>query len=60
MGRGDRKTRKGKIAIRSYGNPRPHTATKAATGAVAKKAAPKPIAKKAAPVVKKAAAKKSG
>ncbi|MFZ1391088.1 MAG: 30S ribosomal protein THX, partial [Dokdonella sp.] len=24
MGRGDRKTRKGKIAIRSYGNVRPH------------------------------------
>jgi ribosomal small subunit protein bTHX len=59
MGRGDRKTRKGKIAIRSYGNPRPHTAKKATTGTVAKKAAPKPVAKKAAPVAKKAAAKKS-
>lgn len=60
MGRGDRKTRKGKISIRSYGNARPHTAKKAAAkgGATAKKAAPKPIAKKAAPVAKKAAPKK--
>ncbi len=59
MGRGDRKTRKGKISIRSYGNARPHTARKAAGGAVAKKAAPKTVAKKAAPVAKKAAAKKT-
>ena len=58
MGRGDRKTRKGKIAIRSYGNPRPHTAKKAPGSAVVKKVAPKPVAKKAAPVAKKAAAKK--
>jgi 30S ribosomal protein S31 len=59
MGRGDRKTRKGKISIRSYGNARPHTAKKAAKGgAVAKKTAAKPVAKKAAPVAKKAAAKK--
>ena len=61
MGRGDRKTRKGKIAKRSYGKVRPHK-LKAAGGAAAavKKAAPaKPaIAKKAAPV-KKAAPKKS-
>jgi len=32
MGRGDRKTRKGKIAIRSYGNVRPH-ASKTSKGA---------------------------
>jgi ribosomal small subunit protein bTHX len=32
MGRGDRKTRKGKIAIRSSGNARPHAPKKAATG----------------------------
>jgi 30S ribosomal protein S31 len=59
MGRGDRKTRKGKTSIRSYGNARPHKAAK--KGAVAKKAAtPKPAVKKAAaaPAVKKAAAKK--
>ena len=59
MGRGDRKTKKGKISIRSYGNARPH-AEKAAAGvkpAVAKPAA-KPAVKKAAPA-KKAAAKKS-
>jgi len=60
MGRGDRKTRKGKISIRSYGNARPHTAKKTAGGTVAKKAAPKTVAKKAAPVAKKAAPKKSG
>jgi 30S ribosomal protein S31 len=59
MGRGDRKTRKGKISIRSYGNARPHTVKKAATGVVAKKAAPKPAVKKAAPAVKKAAAKRA-
>lgn len=61
MGRGDRKTRKGKISIRSYGNTRPHagkSATGAATPAVAKSAAPaKAAVKKAAP--RKAAAKKS-
>jgi len=38
MGRGDRKTRKGKISIRSYGNARPHKAA-AKTGAVKKAAA---------------------
>jgi 30S ribosomal protein S31 len=63
MGKGDRKTRKGKIAIRSYGNTRPHAAVQGtgAKGAVAKpaaKTAAKPAAKKAAPV-KKAAAKKT-
>jgi 30S ribosomal protein S31 len=63
MGRGDRKTRKGKTSIRSYGNARPHKVKKTtgATGAVAKKAAaPKPAVKKAAAApAKKAAAKKS-
>lgn len=63
MGKGDRKTRKGKIAIRSYGNTRPHAAVKAAGAkdAVAKpaaKAAVKPAVKKAAPA-KKVAAKKT-
>ena len=62
MGRGDRKTRKGKISIRSYGNSRPHTAKKAAAkgSTVAKKTAAKPVAKKAAPIAKKAAPKKAG
>jgi ribosomal small subunit protein bTHX len=60
MGRGDRKTRKGKISIRSYGNARPHKAV-AKAGAVKKAAAPKAAAaKKAAPVVKKVAPKKAG
>jgi len=57
MGRGDRKTRKGKTAIRSYGNARPHKVAKKGA-AVKKAAAPKVAAKKAAPPVKKAAAKK--
>jgi 30S ribosomal protein S31 len=59
MGRGDRKTKKGKTAIRSYGNVRPHTVA-AKKGAVVKKAAvAKPAVKKAAPAaVKKAPAKK--
>lgn len=50
MGKGDRRTRKGKIAIRSYGNKRPHTVRKAgpakaatpAKTAVKKAAAPAP------------------
>lgn len=59
MGRGDRKTKKGKISIRSYGNARPHTAVTKATGAVKKTAtAAKPAVKKAAPA-KKAAPKKA-
>ena len=55
MGRGDRKTKKGKIAIRSYGKARPHVAKKAAG---TKTVAAKPAAKKAAPAKKAAAAKK--
>lgn len=64
MGRGDRKTKKGKTAIRSYGNARSHTVKKATVGApVAKKTtvakpAAKPAVKKAAPA-KKAPAKKA-
>jgi ribosomal small subunit protein bTHX len=60
MGRGDRKTRKGKIAIRSYGNVRPHKVTAAvgAKTAVAKPAA-KTAVKKAAAPAKKAAVKKT-
>jgi 30S ribosomal protein S31 len=58
MGRGDRKTRKGKIAIRSYGNVRPHAA-KSASAAAAPKPAAKVAAKKTAAPVRKTAAKKS-
>lgn len=56
MGKGDKKTAKGKRSIASYGNSRPHTEVKKAP-VVAKKtvAAPKaPVAKKAAPAKKKA------
>lgn len=61
MGRGDRKTRKGKIAIRSYGNVRPHKAIAKKSGvAVKKTTAHKPAVKKAAAAAKKATAKKSG
>ena len=47
MGRGDRKTRKGKIAIRSYGNVRPHADSTAVTAKPksATKSAAKPAAK---------------
>ncbi|HEY6985882.1 MAG TPA: 30S ribosomal protein THX [Rhodanobacteraceae bacterium] len=60
MGRGDRKTRKGKIAIRSYGTVRPHAAKKSKTAkpVAAAKSPVKTAPKKAAPA-KKAAAKKS-
>ncbi len=57
MGKGDRKTRKGKISIRSYGNSRPHTEKKEAVGkpaASAAKSAAKPVAAKKAPAKKKA------
>lgn len=57
MGKGDRKTSKGKIAIRSYGNKRPHSSRKTT---VAKKSTA-PI--KAAPAKKAASApakKKTG
>ncbi len=57
MGKGDRKTRKGKISIRSYGNVRPHSEKKATTEkSAAKPAAAKPATKPAA--AKKAPAKK--
>jgi ribosomal small subunit protein bTHX len=51
MGKGDRKTRKGKIAIRSYGNKRPHSPKKSAGGKAA--VVTKPAAKKAAPAASK-------
>ena len=61
MGKGDRKTRKGKISMRSYGNVRPHKVKVKAGAAVAKKTAThKPVVKKVAPAVKKAAPKKAG
>jgi ribosomal small subunit protein bTHX len=59
MGKGDRKTKKGKIFVKSYGNVRPHSeAAKSAAPAAKKAATPaaKPAAKKAAPAKKKAAA----
>ena len=52
MGKGDRKTAKGKRNISAYGNARPH---KVAAGS----AAPKVAATPKAPVVKKAPAKKA-
>jgi 30S ribosomal protein S31 len=60
MGKGDRKTAKGKRNVSTYGNARSHTATKKATGAAAS-----PVAKKAtktvakAPATKKVAVKKA-
>lgn len=43
MGAGDKRTRRGKISVSSYGNSRPHKAKKAA--APSTKAAAKPKAK---------------
>jgi len=60
MGKGDRKTAKGKRYNASYGNARSHTVSKAAVGVaapVAKKTVAKAPAKKA--VAKKAVAKAS-
>lgn len=62
MGRGDKKTRKGKIYAKSHGNTRPHSpkakaAVKGTTTAKVAKPAVKAPVKKA--VVKKAAPKKT-
>jgi len=57
MGKGDRKTAKGKRYNSSYGNARPHQALDKAVNTVAKPAAPVKAAAKAA--VKKAPAKKA-
>ncbi|MBS0431447.1 MAG: 30S ribosomal protein THX [Proteobacteria bacterium] len=54
MGKGDKKTRKGKIYAGSHGNTRPHSPKSKA--AVKKTATPKPAAR---PAVKKAAPKKA-
>jgi 30S ribosomal protein S31 len=54
MGKGDQRSRRGKIQVGSFGNLRPRKKTKAFTAeqievvAAAKKAAPKKAAKKAA------------
>jgi ribosomal small subunit protein bTHX len=45
MGRGDKKTRKGKIAIRSYGNVRPHKSAGTNAPVAKKAAAPKAAVK---------------
>jgi 30S ribosomal protein S31 len=61
MGKGDRKTAKGKRNISSYGNARANTSTKAASKGAAVKAA-KPVVKKVAaakPAPAKAPAKKT-
>ena len=46
MGKGDQRSRRGKIQVGSFGNLRPRK--QIAAGAAAKKAAPKKAAKKAA------------
>jgi 30S ribosomal protein S31 len=57
MGRGDKRSRKGKIFKGSYGNSRPHKVKKAVAAAAPKKEKVEKPAKKAA--VKKAPAKKT-
>lgn len=61
MGRGDKRTAKGKRFKKSYGNSRPHKvkATAAATKAAAVKKEKAPKKEKAEKPVKKAAAKKA-
>ena len=54
MGKGDKKTRKGKIYAGSHGNTRPHSPKSKV--AVKKPAAPKPVAR---PAVKKVAVRKA-
>jgi 30S ribosomal protein S31 len=59
MGKGDRKTRRGKIYAASYGNKRPHSKRVVGTGAAV---VAKPVAKKAAaakPAAKAPAKKKA-
>jgi 30S ribosomal protein S31 len=57
MGKGDKRTRKGKIYAGSHGNSRPHSPKSKAAVKKAAKPAARPVAKKAA--VKKVAAKKN-
>jgi 30S ribosomal protein S31 len=47
MGKGDKKTKRGKIHIGSFGNKRPRKKAATKTTTTAKKAAPKKAAKKA-------------
>ena len=42
MGKGDRKTKKGKIFVKSYGNVRPHSEAAKSAAPAAKKAAVSP------------------
>lgn len=55
MGRGDKKTRKGKIAIGSYGKTRPHQVKKAAPAVALPKAEEPAEAAKPAPAKKPSA-----
>ena len=57
MGKGDKKTRKGKIYAGSHGNTRPHSPKSKAAVKKAAKPAARPAVKKAP--VKKAVAKKT-
>lgn len=57
MGKGDKRTRKGKIYAGSHGNTRPHSPKSNAAVKKAAKPAARPAVKKAA--VKKTAAKKT-
>jgi 30S ribosomal protein S31 len=57
MGKGDKRTRKGKIYAGSHGNARPHSPKSKAAVKKAAKPAARPAVKKAA--VKKTAAKKT-
>jgi 30S ribosomal protein S31 len=53
MGKGDKKSKKGKMFMGSYGNSRPRSAQKAGVGASATSATPQPAPAAAAKAPKK-------
>ncbi len=59
MGKGDKKSKKGKLAMGSHGNSRPRKANAVAASPKKVKAAPKVKAEAAPKVAKKAPAKKA-
>ncbi|MGQ0829057.1 MAG: 30S ribosomal protein THX [Bacteroidota bacterium] len=59
MGKGDKKSRKGKIAMGSYGVTRPRKKSKGAASSAKSKTAPKAATPKKAAAPKKIAAKKA-
>lgn len=59
MGKGDKKSKKGKIFMGSFGNSRPKSAAKASGTTATAAPAPAPAAKEKKPAAKKATKKES-